>query len=89
MHGNLIAYIAKNWVVLVEEGVVVTLVGMGVVFTFLVILVISMGIMTKIIEYLNKIFPEKVIVPQATRKSATTGEEEMIAVAIAAIKARG
>lgn len=89
MHENLVAYIAKNWVILVEEGLVVMLVGMGVVFAFLIIMVIAMGIMTKIVEYLNKVFPEKVIVPQVARKSSTAGDEELIAVAIAAIKARG
>lgn len=63
-----------------DVGLIITLVGMLGVFTFLILLVISMGFMSKIIQ---KFLPEKeVAVP--VRKSSSTDLE--IAIAIAAIK---
>lgn len=72
---------------LAEEGGIVLLVGMGTVFFFLVILVIAMHIMGGIVGWINKIFPE--IKPQEAQKvTVKTSEQEAIAAAIAAIRAR-
>lgn len=66
-----------------EEGIVIMLTGMGVVFSFLIILIFSMFIMAFIMKVLNKIFPE-VVPEQKTVKQKRLGkEEEEIAIAIA------
>lgn len=77
----------EKLVFLAEEGGTVLLIGMGVVFSFLVILVLSMYAMGAIVGWLNRIFPE--IKPDAVQKVCvkTTGHDEIAAV-IAAIKAR-
>lgn len=64
------------------SGLIVTIVGMSVVFLFLALLVISTNVMSKIVL---KFFPEpeKPAAP-AVRKSSADAE---IAVAIAAVKA--
>ena len=72
-----------------QEGLVVTIVGMGVVFSFLVTLIISMNVMSCVVRYLNKIFPEVVETPQAKTKSiSSTDDEVAVAIAVACIKNR-
>ena len=63
-----------------DAGLIITLVGMLGVFLFLIILVISMDIMSNIIE---KYFPEKE--DSTPTKNKTTTDLE-IAISIAAIK---
>ena len=72
---------------LLEEGLIAMCIGMGVVLTFLTVLIISMHIMSKIVMWLNGIFPEKIETPVKNKKTAGN-EEEQIAVAIAAIMAK-
>lgn len=71
-----------------ENGLILLVMGMGFVLTFLVILICSMGIMSKFVGYLNKVFPEAVEEVKTTVKKASTGVEEAIAVALAAIMAK-
>ncbi|CDE91349.1 TPA: oxaloacetate decarboxylase [Candidatus Gastranaerophilales bacterium HUM_6] len=71
-----------------ENGLILLVMGMGFVLTFLVILICSMGIMSKFVEYLNKIFPEAVEEVKTTVKKASSGVEDAIAVALAAIMAK-
>ncbi len=71
-----------------ENGLILLVMGMGFVLTFLVILIGSMGIMSKFVGYLNKVFPEAVEEVKTTVKRASTGVEESIAVALAAIMAK-
>lgn len=71
-----------------ENGLILLVMGMGFVLTFLVILICSMGIMSKFVGYLNKIFPEAVEEVKTTVKKASTGVEDAIAVALAAIMAK-
>ena len=47
-----------------------------------------MRIMSKIVLYLNEIFPEKIEVTNTTKKIASNSDDEAIAVALAAIMAR-
>lgn len=68
-----------------ENGLILLVMGMGFVLTFLVILICSMGIMSKFVGYLNKIFPEAVEEVKTTVKKASSGVEDAIAVALAAI----
>lgn len=74
---------------LLEEGLIAMCIGMGVVFTFLIVLIIAMHIMSKVVIWLNGIFPEKIETPAKGKKSDSGKEEEQIAVAIAAIMAKG
>ncbi len=71
-----------------ENGLILLVMGMGFVLTFLVILICSMGIMSKFVGYLNKIFPEAVEDVKTTVKKASSGVEDAIAVALAAIMAK-
>lgn len=71
-----------------ENGLILLVMGMGFVLTFLVILICSMGIMSKFVGYLNKVFPEAVEEVKTTVKKASSGVEDAIAVALAAIIAK-
>lgn len=77
----------EKLVLLAEEGGTVLLIGMGIVFLFLIVMVFSMHAMGAIVGWLNKVFPE--IKPEVAQKVCvkTTGHDEIAAV-IAAIKAR-
>ena len=71
-----------------ENGLILLVMGMGFVLTFLVILICSIGIMSKFVGYLNKVFPEAVEEVKTTVKKASSGVEDAIAVALAAIMAK-
>lgn len=71
---------------LIVEGLMIMLIGIFFVMAFLCILVFSMEIMSKVVTYLNKIFPEQVYVVEKPSKKAS--DDEAIAVALAVIKAR-
>ena len=75
----------ENVIQAVSDGVIITIVGMLVVFAFLTIMVIAMNITSSIVAYLNKKFPPKVVETTTTKKRPQTNEEEMVAVAIASI----
>ncbi len=68
------------------QGLTLMGIGMGFVLSFLCILIAAMNIMSAVVGYLNKIFPEKVEVVE--RKSVTTGDDAAIALAIAVAAAR-
>lgn len=70
---------------MLENGLMITVIGMGVVFSFLCILVIAMHVSAKIMTIVNKFFPEPVLVTAKAKVSSSSEEE--IAVAIAAAKA--
>lgn len=70
------------------NGLVLLGMGMGFVLCFLVIMIFVMGIMTKVVAYLNKIFPEAVEEVKTTAKKVSANVDEAIAIAIAAVKAR-
>ena len=65
------------------------LLGVGFVLTFLCILIIGMMIMSKVVGYLNQLFPEQVFVVEKPSKKSASSDDEAIAVALAVIKARG
>jgi sodium pump decarboxylase gamma subunit len=73
---------------LLADGLILLGMGMGFVLCFLVILIFVMGIMSKIVGYLNKLFPEAVEEVKTVAKKASANVDEAIAVAIAAIMAR-
>lgn len=72
----------------VENGLLLLVIGMGFVLCFLTILIFTMSIMSKVVLWLNKLFPEVVEDIQAASKKAASNVDEAIAIAIAVIKAR-
>ena len=66
-----------------DEGLVIMLTGMGVVFSFLIILIFSMLIMANVVKLLNKIFPEAVPEQKNAKPKRQGKDEEEIAIAIA------
>jgi len=71
-----------------ENGLALLLIGMGTVLAFLTVLIFAMSIMSKIVGWLNKIFPEAVEDVKSTAKKVASNVDEAIAVAIAAIMAK-
>ena len=68
-----------------QNGCAIMLLGMGVVFAFLVLMVWVMDITAKVIQVLNKYFPEEIPQPKnAKKKKSKSDEDEQIAIAIAA-----
>ena len=84
VHINVYHYIMNN----LENGLALLLIGMGTVLAFLTVLIFAMGIMSKIVGWLNKIFPEAVEEVKSTAKKVASNVDEAIAVAIAAIMAK-
>lgn len=74
----------ENWIL----GFTLMGIGMGTVLLFLCVLIGSMRIMSTIVLYLSKIFPEKVETVQKAVKKVVSNDDEAIAVALAAIMAR-
>ena len=66
---------------LLAQGGITMVVGMGIVFSFLVILVFGMSIMTKCVMFINKIWPEAVV--EVKTKKVTTSDDSELAAAIA------
>lgn len=66
-----------------ENGLVVLSVGFFVVFMFLTILIFAMGIMGRVVAYLNKLFPVAVAAA-APVKVSSSGADDEVAIAIAA-----
>lgn len=69
------------------DGLVIMALGMGVVFTFLIIMVLSMCVMAKIVAVIGKYFPEKV--QEESKGSKAIEQNDEIAVVLAAVKAFG
>lgn len=72
----------------IENGLVLLGTGMGSVLLFLVILIFVMGIMSQVVIYLNKLFPEAVEEVKSVAKKTASNVDAAIAVAIAAIMAK-
>ena len=71
-----------------ENGLALLLIGMGAVLAFLSLLIFAMMIMSKVVGWLNKIFPEAVEEVKSAAKKVASNVDEAIAVAIAAIMAK-
>ena len=65
-------------------GLTTMVVGMGIVFSFLVILVFAINIMVKCVEVVNKLCPLPVEEPKTTKKSASDDSAIALAIAVAA-----
>ncbi len=62
-------------------GVTIAFIGMSVVLLFLVLLIGVMNVTSKIIGFINKLWPEEL--PKETKKVKTVNDESEIALAIA------
>ena len=71
-----------------ENGIALLLIGMGFVLGFLTLMIFGMALMSKIVGWLNKLFPEAVEEVKSTAKKVSANVDEAIAVAIAAIMAK-
>lgn len=71
-----------------ENGLALLAIGMGFVLAFLCLLILFMGLMSKIVCWLNKLFPEAVEEVTTAAKKVASNVDEAIAVAIAAIVAK-
>ena len=68
---------------LIEKSLELMIVGMGMTFFFLILLVCSMGLLKKTVEFLNKRFPE-----EAPKTAQTRPAQDNTAIAIAIAAAR-
>ena len=67
-----------------KDGLLLMVIGMGLVFFFLAIMICVMNINAKIINFLGKYFPEEVEEEQTlSKKKSTNNNESEIALAIA------
>ena len=71
---------------MLNDGLVIVLMGMSTVLAFLCILIFTMTYMHKILLFINKFFPEVVVEAAPAKKTVVSNDEE-IAIAIAATKA--
>ena len=69
-------------------GLQMMLIGMGFVLAFLCLLICAMSTMSKVVRYLNTIFPEAVEEVKKGVKKAVIDEESVIAAAIASVIAK-
>lgn len=68
-------------------GLTTMIVGMGIVFSFLIILVFAIFIMTKVVAWLNVVCPLPVVEAKTAKKSVSS-DDEQVAVAIAVAMAQ-
>lgn len=68
---------------MISEGITITLVGMGTVFSFLVLLVLAMLIMAKVVIWLNKVMPEQVAEVKAKPVRVENNDDVAVAIAVA------
>ena len=64
-------------------GATIMVIGMGVVFAFLTLMIFTMQASSKIIAYINKIWPEALPEVKTTKKKQTKNDDAQIAIAIA------
>ena len=67
---------------LLNEGLVITVLGMGTVFFFLTLMIFAMNANEYILKFVGKFFPEEVPEVKTVQKKVNTADDE-IAVAIA------
>lgn len=70
---------------LLGDGVIISIMGMGVVFLFLIILVFAMMLMAVVMKYLNAKFPEAVPETATTKRQSVANDDSAVALAIAAV----
>ena len=71
------------------QGISVMCIGMGTVLTFLCITILSMFVMSNVVQKLNKIFPEPVLQTAGVKVKKAVSDDAEIAAAIVAAMFRG
>lgn len=71
-----------------SNGLTLLGMGMGFVLCFLTILIFAMGILAKVVAYLNKLFPEAIEEVKTAAKKTAANVDEAIAVALAVVVAK-
>lgn len=71
---------------MLNEGLGLMLTGMGTVFSFLVILWVSVSVMGNVVRKLNEIFPEQIAAVQKAAAKISSDVEVAIAIAAAKMK---
>ena len=66
------------------QGGTTMAVGMGIVFSFLVIMVFAMLIMSSVVGWLNKVCPVAMPVEKQVKKAITSNDDSEVAAAIVA-----
>ena len=66
------------------EGSMVMAIGMGTVLTFLCLTIWAMTVMSTVVGYLNKIFPEAVVETAGAKVRKSSSNDDEIAAAIVA-----
>ncbi len=79
----------ENFINNAQDGIVIMLIGMGVVFLFLVIMVYVMDWTSKLVLKLNEIFPEEIPEEKTVRKKVGNNDGDVaLAIAIACAQRR-
>ena len=68
---------------LLEDGFIVMIIGMGTVFVFLSIMIFAMHLNGKVLQVLNKFFPEEIPVEKKPVQKSDNNEEIAFATACA------
>ena len=68
---------------LLEDGFIVMIIGMGTVFVFLSIMIFAMHLNGKVLQVLNKFFPEEIPVEKKPVQKSDNNEEIELAIACA------
>lgn len=69
---------------LLKEGLIIMIIGMGTVFTFLVVMIYAMDISASVLKFVAKFFPEEIPEEKsAAKKKAASSSDEDVALAIA------
>jgi len=71
---------ASTW----ATGLTTMVVGMGIVFSFLIILIFAINIMVKCVEVVNKLCPLPVEETKTTKKTSSDDSAIALAIAVAA-----
>lgn len=79
----------ENFTNNIQDGIIIMLIGMGVVFLFLTIMVFVMGWTSKLVLKLNEIFPEEIKEEGSVKKQKKSDDSEIaLAIAIACAQRR-
>lgn len=68
---------------LLEDGFIVMIIGMGTVFVFLSIMIFAMHLNGKVLQVLNKFFPEEIPVEKKPVQKSDNNEEIALAITCA------
>lgn len=71
-----------------KQGFIIMVIGMGTVYIFLTIMIYAMNITKKILDIINKYFPEDILQESKKKRDKTDNDTE-IALAIAAAIHKG